>query len=448
MASVEALPAKWLNFRGAGHHAHNPEVKLAARDDSNVVYVYETVTHYATEVYTVDGSNPSPAGSGNSDNNQNNDQVVTVTVGAGSDQPAPTQQAAANPEPTQAAPVENSPAAQAAPVQTQAPSDNSNSNSNDNNNNGNNQQPPTPTTLSAVYSSSSPPASTPNPPSSGGWSDFSAPGSDGMFTFKPTALSYTPFDPNSGGCRSADQVRQDLQLLFNKGIREIRVYGTDCNSNQLVLPAAGSIGMTVVQGFYITAAGVNSIDNDVSDFVSWIQSGGDASIVTSITIGNEAIANGWASASDIVSKISSVRSQLQAVGYHGKFSTADIPSSFVNHPELCSSSTVDYVAVNAHPYFDPSTSASQAGEFIAGQLQQVQNACSGQYVRIVETGYPHSGNTNGNQVPSPENQGIAVTQIYNALKGDCILFSMWDDHWKNPGPYNVEWYFGIENHMS
>lgn len=270
-----------------------------------------------------------------------------------------------------------------------------------------------------------------------------------MFRFAPTALSYTPFnDDRSHWCRSATQIQNDLKLLYSKGIREIRLYGTDCESTQLVLPVASSLGMKVVQGFYINQYGIDSIDSAVTEFVNWVKQGGDLSVISSITIGNEAVTNGWVTASQLVAKIKSVRAQLKVIGYSGAISTAEIPGAFVSHPELCSPSNVDYVAVNAHPYFDPSSSADQSGKFVLGQRQIVQNACGSQYVRIVETGYPHAGNTNGNQVPSEVNQGIAVTQIYNALKGDCILFSMWDDKWKDPGAYNVEWYFGIFNRMN
>lgn len=265
-----------------------------------------------------------------------------------------------------------------------------------------------------------------------------------MLSIRPTAISYTPFNNDtSNWCRTASQVKQDLKDLKSKGISQIRIYGTDCDSLRTVLPVAASLGLDVVQGFYISEAGASSVDSSVTDFINYVQGGGDISAISSITIGNEAVTNGWITAKDLVNKIQSIRAKVQAVGFRGYISTAEIPGTFAAHPELCSSENVQYVAVNAHPYFDPFTSADQAGSFILEQVNIVKQACPGMYVRVVETGYPHDGNVNGKQIPSVENQITAVTQIYNALGGDCILFSMWDDHWKNPGSYNVEWYFGI-----
>lgn len=281
------------------------------------------------------------------------------------------------------------------------------------------------------------------------WVDYELPGSDGVFKFTPTAISYTPFnnDPNNW-CRSPEDVQKDLQDLYSKGIREIRLYGSDCNVIVSVYPAAAALNMTIVQGFYLNNMGINSADGGIADFTAWVVAGGNVTLVPSILIGNEAVMNGWVTAGDLVAKIKTVRAQLRAVGYNGAITTAEIPGVFIAYPELCAPENVDYVAVNAHPYFNAGSSAELAGAFMAGQVGVTQNACPGQYIRVVETGYPHSGNVNGNQVPSIKNQGIAITHIYNTLRGDCILFSMWDDYWKHPGQFNVEWYFGIYHHFS
>lgn len=196
-------------------------------------------------------------------------------------------------------------------------------------------------------------------------------------------------------------------------------------------------------GFYVYDTGVDSIDSDMQNFINWIQAGNSLSVISSVAIGNEAIANGWVTAAEVIGKIASVRSQLRAVGYNGPITTVDIPGTFIDNPSLCATDVLDFVGINAHPYFDPYSTYDQSGTFVIGQRQQVQAACPGQYVRITETGYPHDGDNDGTQVPSFYNQGVAVTQIYNALEGDVILFSMWDDHWKDPGPLNVEWYWGL-----
>lgn len=289
-----------------------------------------------------------------------------------------------------------------------------------------------------------------------GWTNYDYPGSDGIFKFSINSLTYTPFNNDlSNWCRTSEEVSQDLESISRKGIKEIRVYGTDCNSIWTILPVASNLGIKVIQGFYINSAGVDVIDEYIDDFINWTNTpkssgggGGDLSFISAINIGNEVIYNRWGTSDQLKNKITEVRAKLLAeIGYSGPIVTSDIPQTYIEYPELCDSSLVDFIGVNAHPYFDPSRYANESYQFMIDQIEVVTNACGGQGtvapIRILESGYPHNGDVYGNQIPSFYNQGIAVTQIYNALQGDVVLFAMWDDYWKDPGLHNVEWYFGL-----
>lgn len=100
-------------------------------------------------------------------------------------------------------------------------------------------------------------------------------------------------------------------MIKSKGITRIRVYGTDCNSFETVQPAAVELGIKINQGLYITSSGVDSIDDAVSTLIEYGQTNG-WDVFDFITVGNEAIINGWCSVSDLISKISSVKSQLNS----------------------------------------------------------------------------------------------------------------------------------------
>ncbi len=259
-------------------------------------------------------------------------------------------------------------------------------------------------------------------------------------------MAYSPYNDDSS-CKSADQVSSDLQQIHSKGVNKIRVYGTDCNSLQTIQPAAAKLGMKINQGFWISSAGVNSIDQSVSDVISYGQSNG-WDVFDFITIGNEAIISGYCSVDDLIGKISSVKSQLKSAGYNGQVTTSEPPVSFETYPSLCTNSEIDFVGINPHSYFDTNSQASTAGSFVQGQIALVKKACGTDNVKVTETGYPSQGKQNGGNIPSKENQKIAVSSILQELNGDCTILSTFNDYWKSPGPYGIEQSFGVLDILS
>lgn len=114
---------------------------------------------------------------------------------------------------------------------------------------------------------------------------------------------------------------------------------------------------------------------------------------------------------------------------------------------------MDLVGINAHSYFDPSSSPSQCGSFVMNQIAITKNACNGKSVFVTEAGFPHAGITNGRNTPSYANQRIALTSLFQATQGYVTFFTLRDgiiqldeanlDYWKDPGPYGVEQAWGI-----
>ncbi|KAK9432990.1 glycoside hydrolase superfamily [Lipomyces doorenjongii] len=263
-----------------------------------------------------------------------------------------------------------------------------------------------------------------------------------LSTIVPYALSYSPYT-NSGDCKTAEEVSEDLAIIAAKGISTIRIYGTDCNSISTVESAAAMYSLKVIQGLWIDSSGIDSIDSGVSDLISWGSMDSNWDMIAMITVGNEAVQDGYVTVSELLTKISSVRTQLRDAGYTGPITTAETPNVFISNPELCTSDLLDLVAINAQPYFDEHATAETAGEFDLGQIQVTKAACNNKDVFITETGYPTSGLTNYNNVPSVENQKIAVKNILEATNGNITMFTMYNDLWKALGPYEVEQSFGI-----
>lgn len=269
--------------------------------------------------------------------------------------------------------------------------------------------------------------------------------STGSINGVPETITYSPYNDDSS-CKDSAAVLSDLTTIKGKGIQSVRIYGTDCNSISTVQPACQQLGLTIDQGFWIGSSGADAIDSGVSDLISWVQNsnGNDWGIFKTITVGNEAVYGGYIDGATLLAKIKSVKATLRSAGWTGTVTTAEPPTTYINYPSLCTDTDgIDYIGINAHPYFDASASPETAGDFVLSQISTVQAACNNRDASITETGYPSAGNTNGNNVPSKANQAIAIGNIMAALNNGGVMFTTYDDKWKSPGPYNVEQHFGI-----
>lgn len=310
---------------------------------------------------------------------------------------------------------------------------------------------PTSSTSSAPKSSAS--SSAPASASSASSSSTSGSATDSGSTASPSApsysggvssgsgsagslgIAYSPYQDN-GQCKTADQVKSDIKKLLGYNI--IRLYAVDCSGVQNVLSAMTS-NQKVFAGLYT----LNNIESDVNSLNSQIKAAGkDWSVIDTVSVGNELVNSGQATTGQIEQAISTARSALSAKGYTGPVVSVDTFTAVINNPALCEYS--DYIAVNCHAYFDGSVGASNAGLFVEKQIERVRSTCGGKKdVLITETGWPHSGNSNGAAIPSLENQESALSLIKLKVGGKVFLFTMYNDKWKQPGAYNVEQSWGI-----
>lgn len=258
----------------------------------------------------------------------------------------------------------------------------------------------------------------------------------------PSYIVYSPY-ADDDSCKTYDVIQADLKLIQSKGINRLRIYSTDCATLTAVLPLAKSMGMKINQGFWISDAGVDSIDLNVSNLITWASSNG-WDLFDFITIGNEAVLSGYCTVTELIDKIASVKAKLNKAGWTGQVTTSETPSTYIAHPELCTESVIDFVGINSHAYYNTNLYAYQAGSYITSQQVQIEALCSKSSF-ITETGYPHKGDTNGNNVPSAENQYLAVKSIIEATAGNVTILTTYDDLWKLPGSYGVEQYFGAIN---
>ncbi|KAG7195020.1 Cell surface mannoprotein mp65 [Scheffersomyces spartinae] len=250
-------------------------------------------------------------------------------------------------------------------------------------------------------------------------------------------ITYSPYNAD-GTCKSASEVKSDVSQL--SGFDIIRLYGVDCNQVPNVL-AAKSSSQKIFQGIF----DVSDISGAVSTIKSAVEAtdGGWDNIYT-ISVGNELVNSGSASVSQIGQYVSTAKSALTAAGYSGPIVSVDTFIAVINNPGLCEFS--DYMAVNAHAFFDGNVEAPDAGAWVLLQIQRVWSACGGKKdVFITETGWPSRGDANNKCVPSEANQSAAISSIKASAGDSCILFNAFNDLWKANGPFNAEKYWGILN---
>jgi exo-beta-1,3-glucanase (GH17 family) len=252
------------------------------------------------------------------------------------------------------------------------------------------------------------------------------------------AITYTPYDSDTGDCLSAAQVAADIALIALKGFSTVRVYSTDCSTLENVGSACEISGLKLILGVFISETGISGAQDQVSAITSWAK----WELVELISVGNEAVFNGYCSAADLASFIASAKASFASAGYTGPCTTTEPLNIWQESTsELCA--VVDIVGCNIHPFFNADVPADQAGSFVASQLQIVDGLCSGKTGVNLETGWPRAGSCNGHACPGSSEQETAVAAIKAAAGGKSVMFSFQNDYWKPAGSFGCEQSWGL-----
>lgn len=248
-------------------------------------------------------------------------------------------------------------------------------------------------------------------------------------------ITYSPYNAD-GTCKSAGDVKTDLAKLSQFSV--IRLYGVDCNQVPNVL-AALAPGQKIFAGIY----NVNNIAGDVSTLATAVKAAGGWSVIDTVSVGNELVNSGQATVSQIKGYVTTAKAALTAQGYTGSVVSVDTFIAVINNPGLCDCS--DYIAVNAHAFFDGNVVAGNAGQWVLQQIQRVSSACNGKKVVITESGWPSKGSTNGKCVPGTAEQSAAISSITSTCGSATFLFTAYNDLWKsdNASTFGAEKYWGI-----
>lgn len=257
----------------------------------------------------------------------------------------------------------------------------------------------------------------------------------------PYAVTYTGYTHDTGACMTADEVKEELENIQLNGFHALRMYSTDCNQLETVATQAIAMGLRVILGVYIGSEGTSSGNSQVSEIVSWGQAN-NWNGVEFILLDNEAVSDGYCTAAELASFVSSAKSTIQGAGYTGDFSIAEPLDIWqADGSTLCS--VVDFASANLQAFFNSDTTADDAGSFIASEVELLKQICSTETVFVSECGWPTAGDSNGAAIPGVSEQKAALDGIRSSVGSIVAQFSYKNDAWKSPGDYNVEQYWGV-----
>ncbi|KAK2611122.1 hypothetical protein N8I77_004498 [Diaporthe amygdali] len=308
--------------------------------------------------------------------------------------------------------------------------------------------PPVSSILSAVSSAVIPPVSSIIPVASSASSTSSSAtasststgslgGGEGLW-----AMTYTPYDSDSGDCKTSDVIDTDVSSIAAAGFKTLRVYSTDCDTLPMVGSAVSKYGLKMITGIFISEYGCANGTPDVDTQISALKEWGQWDLVELMAVGNEALYNGYCTAQQLVDLINHVKSEIP--DYTGPYTTTDIVGAWEQEDvQSLVCDAIDVVAANVHSYFNADVLPVDAGDFVKGQIEIVEKACGGKPGYVLECGYPTQGNTNGVNVPSVANQQIAIASIKETLGDKVVFFSMFDDNWKDDGACGCEKHWGV-----
>lgn len=254
-------------------------------------------------------------------------------------------------------------------------------------------------------------------------------------------MTYSPYT-SSGGCKSASAVSADISSIASKGFSSVRLYSTDCSGLQNIGTATAAHGLKLVLGVFISETGISAAESQIGEITSWAN--GRYDNVEMVVIGNEAVFNGYCTASALAGFLASAKTTLKAAGYSGPVTTTEPLNILQEHATtLCPA--MDVASANIHPFFNADVSASNAGSFVAKELSVLETVCPGKEAYNLETGWPTQGLDNGAACPGYAQQKEAIEGIKAATGGKSVFFSFEDDLWKGEGELGVERSWGCSH---
>jgi len=252
-------------------------------------------------------------------------------------------------------------------------------------------------------------------------------------SYAPFRGAQTPLVPTTH--ITAEQIAQDLAQLA-KISDCVRTYSIENGLDQ-VPGLAAKVGLKVIQGIWL---GSDRLKNaaQVSTVIGLTKQYPD--VISAVVVGNEVLLRGEMTASDLVTTIRTVKSQVTVpVTY------ADVWEFWLRNREIYDA--VDFITIHILPYWeDFPIRAKYAAAHVDSIRKRLAVAFPGKEILIGETGWPSEGRMRAGALPSRTNQARVVSEILAMAKLENFrvnLIEAYDQPWKRKLEGTVGGYWGL-----
>jgi glucan endo-1,3-beta-D-glucosidase len=272
-------------------------------------------------------------------------------------------------------------------------------------------------------------------------------------------FNYGAFFMNNAAKKQADfeyEFNKAKTLTGTSGWTSARLYtmiqhGTT-NTPISAIPAAINTNTKLLLGLW-ASAGQTNMNNEVAALKAAIAQYGTkfTNLVVGISVGSEDLyritptgiknkSGAGAQPAELINYIKQVRTAIKGTGLGSKpVGHVDTWTTYVNGSNAGVISNLDFLGVDAYPYFE-STTANSIGHanasFYDAYKQTIAHA-QGKAVWVTETGWPVSGPKSGQAVASAANARIYWQDVACSLlakKVNLFWYDLQEAQWGNPSP--------------
>lgn len=263
---------------------------------------------------------------------------------------------------------------------------------------------------------------------------------------------------NAGNCKSADEYKSDFEVLSGHS-KIVRTYAvSDCNTLEILGPAAEEAGFQVMFGIWPTdKAHFDEEKQALKQFLPKISK----STVKVFTVGSEALYRDDLPASDLANAIDEIKQLISEIedkngeSYAGvQVGTADSWNVLVDGAAIPAIKAADFVFANAFSYWQGQTMENASYSFvddIMQALQTIQTAKGSTDLSnfwVGETGWPTQGTHFEASEPGVDNARQFWKEAICAIRAwgvNVCVFEAFDEAWKpdTSGTSDVEKYWGV-----
>ena len=249
-----------------------------------------------------------------------------------------------------------------------------------------------------------------------------------------------------GSCKTQSDWENDFNLMksLTGDFTSMRVYASsDCNTLANAVPAAIATGGQILVGVW--AEDSTHYDAEKQALLTAVQTYGFDWIVA-VSVGSEDLYRGDTTASTLAQQIYDVRGMLSTVSGDTtsvQVGHVDTWTAWVDSANTAVITACDFIGTDGYPYFQntEANGIDVAYNLFWDSVQNVRDtvsgAGSGAWVWVTETGWPTSGATENDAVPSVANAQQYWSQVA------CSAFNSGHTFWYTLQDFSASPSFGV-----